>query len=61
MDKSIHNDIEKVLFTSEELMKRAEEIGKQIKTKKQSALLNFRRSRIIMKFRFRECEIHSIK
>ena len=39
----------------------AEEIGKQIKTKKQSALLNFRRSRIIMKFRFRECEIHSIK
>ena len=30
MEKSIHNDIERVLFTSEELMKRAEEIGKQI-------------------------------
>lgn len=30
LEKSIHNDIERVLFTSEELMKRAEEIGKQI-------------------------------
>ena len=30
MEKNIHNDIERVLFTSEELMKRAEEIGKQI-------------------------------
>ena len=30
MENSIHNDIERVLFTSEELMKRAEEIGKQI-------------------------------
>ncbi len=30
MENNIHNDIERVLFTSEQLMKRAEEIGKQI-------------------------------
>ena len=28
--KNIHDDIERVLFTSEELVKRAEEIGRQI-------------------------------